>query len=521
MKNSFIAAWIILFQFSFAQYGVFDSSFNNGFGHNRTVFGGDSKAESILFQNNGKIIFAGNSNEGTTYGNAYVGLVRLNNDGTFDSTFGNNGTMRLSVNNQSFSYFSSIKNIDDHSYYLVTSYGSYRLTKLNEDCIVDTTFGNNGTINFNYGYSFSNVSINVNSNGSFRAVGMAKQTSTSAAGVLIGNYNNDGTVNTSYGNNGFVFLPLDDIPSTNYSGFPIFLNDGKILVLGNYVFTDNDSVQKRNFFLKKFNTDGTVDTTYGNNGKILSNVISSAYYYELESDDTVSVLGNPSLTYLNSQRRTIKPVKFDNNGNLINAPIVYSSIPLLNASIYNVIKQQDGKVLSSGSWMSEVPVDQSDSYICRFMPDGTNDPTFGDNGKFTAAFGGIDYIIKIAFDPDGKLVFAGTTIYNGHYEYIMGRLLTGVTLGIIDFSEPNDFNFYPNPSNGIITIDYKLAEETKLSLSLYDYGGKKVKDIFMNELRKSGTNKEEIDITPFQKGIYLLIFSDENSNKIVKKIIIR
>ena len=76
----------------------------------------------------------------------------------------------------------------------------------------------------------------------------------------------------------------------------------------------------------------------------------------------------------------------------------------------------------------------------------------------------------------------------------------------------NNFKIYPNPSKGIISIDFDQTTEIK-SLNIYSVLGQKV--FVSNEPIISNT---AIDISVLRTGIYFLEFIDKENNTILKKI---
>ncbi|NHM06947.1 T9SS type A sorting domain-containing protein [Flavobacterium sp. CYK-4] len=523
MKHPILfSLFLVISQFSFAQYGDLDPTFH-GTGQNGSLFEGDSRARSIIFQENGKVIFAGNADYATTLGDKLVGLIRVNEDGNFDTTFGTDGVIRMRVKNASFTNFGSLLKIDDSSYYLVSYYGErYSLTKLNLDCVVDTSFGTNGTFDLVYGTIFNAANVKVAPDGSFTASGKAKQTSSGPIGLALGKYFSNATVDTSFGNNGFLFFPLNDIPASsadNISGSLYPLSDGKYLVLGNYVYTDAGNVQRRNYFIKKFNADATVDNSYGTSGVMLSNAISSAYLTKVADDGSVSLLANPVTTYLNSPPTSIRTIKFDASGNLVAEPVIYYGSTLPNTYIFSVLEQEDGKIVFAGQYMDNPPLTGTDSFVIRCLPNGNYDSTFGNNGIFKAAFGGNENISRIAFDSQGRLVFAGTRIFNGHWEYLMGRLTTGIVLGNLDFNTGASLTVYPNPVQSATVLHYELAQEQKISIGLYDLTGRLVRKFATDATRNQGAHQETLDFQSLGKGTYLLQLSSAEQISSTVKII--
>src|SRR6185369_7533814 len=71
--------------FAIARYNS-DGSLDTNFGTNGKVIAGFSQAYSIVIQSDSKIIVAGTASDPFS-----LALVRLNEDGSFDTTFGING----------------------------------------------------------------------------------------------------------------------------------------------------------------------------------------------------------------------------------------------------------------------------------------------------------------------------------------------------------------------------------------------------------------------------------------------
>lgn len=62
--------------------------------------------------------------------------------------------------------------------------------------------------------------------------------------------------------------------------------------------------------------------------------------------------------------------------------------------------------------------------------------------------------------------------------------------------EANEFTIYPNPSNGLITVDFPYKDGSSYSLEIYDQSGRKI----LSQKNINSTNNV-IDLKEFQKGI--------------------
>jgi len=118
-----------------------------------------------------------------------------------------------------------------------------------------------------------------------------------------------------------------------------------------------------------------------------------------------------------------------------------------------------------------------------------------------------DYADNISRDPE-----------EGNYSFTI--LLTGIqeTRDI-----PDKFVLFspkPNPSVGIIEIQYGLPEKTNISLRIYDIQGRLVKSIFSGS-KDAGYYRLRINSKDLSSGIYFLRFEAEGYNTTRKLLILR
>jgi serralysin len=222
-----------------------------------------------------------------------------------------------------------------------------------------------------------------------------------------GNYtavrlNADGSLDSSYSGDGIAFVPRNLDPEDDADYAMAVQADGKIL-----------SLQSRPDGLKveRFNVDGTLDTTFGNNGAARLDVPIGT--------DGMAIYTTPDGSSYVSLRGTSQAVvfKLDSSGNAAN-DFGDDGVLILNPTGYygtgNIatVVQSDGSVLL-GSWLyvgSEGPHDPGNPVyaIQRLAADGDLDTRFGENGVvyFDAALG-LDYRSAITVQADGKIIVAG------------------------------------------------------------------------------------------------------------------
>jgi hypothetical protein len=79
----------------------------------------------------------------------------------------------------------------------------------------------------------------------------------------------------------------------------------------------------------------------------------------------------------------------------------------------------------------------------------------------------------------------------------------------------NTISLYPNPADNMVTIENSGIEKIS-KLDIYDITSKRIYTLSNNSL-----NKISIDVSQFDKGIYLIELSSENNSKITKKLILK
>jgi uncharacterized delta-60 repeat protein len=138
-------------------------------------------------------------------------------------------------------------------------------------------------------------------------------------------------------------------------------SDGKIVVAG----TADSAIGRDGFALSRYNSNGTLDTTFGTGGKVTT-VFNGGY-----------------------------------------------------DGCYSVIQQSDGKIVVAGYADNG---SNRDFALSRYNSNGSLDTTFGTGGKVTTDFnGGDDYASSLALQPDGNIVLVGYSDNNFAIARYLGR----------------------------------------------------------------------------------------------------
>ena len=156
---------------------------------------------------------------------------------------------------------------------------------------LDPTFGNGGKVVTDFNNSTDWLSrIAVQADGKIVAIG---DTHPSHKGALA-RYNPDGTLDATFGNGGKVITVANVRESA--AGL-LILPDGKIMISGSI---DLPSSSDTSFVLLRYNSDGSVDSTFGNGGMVTTNVGSDddqAYAIALQSDGKIVAAGRRGIQF--------------------------------------------------------------------------------------------------------------------------------------------------------------------------------------------------------------------------------
>lgn len=207
-------------------------------------------------QSDGKFVVTGSANIG---GLLNWLVARINTDGTLDTTF--NGTGYWTHGDLSAD--AELSGIDIQSDGKIVACGWWTSTynegvvRLNSDGTPDTTFGTSGI--FTYGTNGLGYTAKVLSSGKILIGGTTLRSGVWQFSLL--QLNSNGTVNSSFGTSGIVF-PLT--PGENgYVTAIAIQNDGKILLGGE---SSSDNTHYDQMAIARLNANGSTDTTFNSTG---------------------------------------------------------------------------------------------------------------------------------------------------------------------------------------------------------------------------------------------------------------
>ena len=453
--------------FAFAKYnaeGVPAPEFGV-FGYITYNFSNDQQfsndASSVALQPDGKFIVAGNSLVNTGASNGFV--ARFDPNGSLDRNFNNQSGYTLITTPASGPGTREVTSVTVQSDGKILVLGNYEgdtdagifISRFNSDGSRDTIFGNNGQVILSvFNGGGLGQDILVLSDGKILVVGATANIISQTIKPAIFKFNTNGSRDTSFGSNG---IATTSFSSSNDIALALDVQaDGKIIIAGASNFDlggTNGSIA-----IARFNSNGVIDNTFGSGGKVTTNVgsfIDTAADVKVQTDGKI-VIGGGSCTDGNCDGGLGLLFRYNSNGSLDTSfdgdgkIILQSTPPGLNTAIGAIALQTDGKIVVSG--VTTTTVNQSDTLVARFNPNGSFDTGFGTNGIATSDIGGTDQLaFDVALQSDGKILAIGSSQMGSRTDFAVWRFLgDGETVSnnkaMFDFDGDNQNRYFHLPS---------------------------------------------------------------------------
>jgi len=384
----------------FLASGFNDSEFNIEDNYN----GPSTTVNTVVIQPDGKILLGGAFTTFNSLAPSY--FVRLNSDGTRDTTFTtNNGTGSNGVVN-AIAVQSDGKILLGGTFTAFNNVSSTRIVRLNADGTVDTTFATNTGA----GASFTVSAIAVQSDGKI-LVGGNFTTFNNVTVNFIVRLNADGTRDTGFvTNNGGGGL--------NSAVNTIAIqSDGKIVIGGGFTIINGTTVN----FIARLNTDGTRDTTFTTNTGTGANLTVNTV--AIQSDGKI-VLGGGFSTFNGTTVNRIVRLNIDGTRD---TTFTTNAGTGANDAVNAIAIQSDGKIMLVGVFTTFNSL--SASRLIRLNADGTIDAPFRTNIDNGASSG----IRTVAIQSDGNIILGGDlTSFTDIPVRFLARLASAGTL--LDFT---------------------------------------------------------------------------------------
>ena len=405
--------------------GELDTSFN-GTGRVRVQAGAaNDQIERIATQIDGKIVIAGYSNNAA--GNEDFAVLRLNVDGTLDTSFNGTGKILKAIG-PGTDYATGLAIQPDGK--IIVSGAAFNgvdddiaLIRLNPDGTMDGSFGSGGIVTTSIRGQDRGSALALQYDGKIVVAGYVY--SPKGNGMVLVRYNADGSLDTGFGNGGIVEDHGGgawDFGARDVKVQP----DGKIVVAGEGY---RDNLILVVFAAARFLPDGTPDAAFGSGGKVFSQVrggVSRAFSLALGEDGAIFLGGSSSDGKGEFSDYTAARYRADGS---LDPAFGAGGVAITHVGDWintgrAVSIQPDGRILLAGTRFENFTVYQNFG-IVRYGSDGIPDLTFGANGLVNVDWdSGFDNATAMDIQADGKILVAGTAANNRQVQtFAMVRLL--------------------------------------------------------------------------------------------------
>ena len=368
---------------------------------------------------------------------------------------------------------------------------------------LDPTFGEGGRVVTDLGGDDSAAGMAIQPDG--RIVVVGQRVAGGGGGFVVSRYLTDGSLDPSFGEDGSVTTDIGQIDGANAV---VLQGDGRIVVagfaqspgaddvdvavarylgggeldasfgIGGVVTTDisgDDAAldvalqpdgaivvagrairRGFDFALARYLPDGTLDRSFGVGGKVRTEFSGNevALAVAIQDDGRIQAVGN----VFNQRQSNFALARYLASGDLDpsfgdDGRVTTAFGPGSNAAT-DVVLQDDGAIVVAGSVVP--PRRASNWALARYLPDGELDQTFGAHGRVRTSFGPLDdFALALVLQPDGRFVAAGTaTGVDGGPDVAVARYLS---TGALDDSFGED---------GQVTTDFDGGEDYALDVAL-------------------------------------------------------
>ena len=371
---------------------------------------------------------------------------------------------------------------------------------------LDSSFGQGGILTTNVtGYGEYGYDLTFQQDGKFVVTGF---TSTPIGNdLLVYRYLPNGILDTSFNHTGWAQYGEDH---QSEGGYRILIQpDQKILVAGILAFHHSPG---QYLVLTRLLPNGQLDSSFGEDGYVKLYSGTGVIPIGLFWSEGKIIFGNSdsSLVLLNEDGSFDET--FGNNGVVENWMNIYYS--------REMVLQEDKKILFCGQ-TGDYPDYQT--CLARFMPDGSPDTSFADNGALILNISDSTNVWwRVATAPNNRIVVAGTANNgnNGITDLALAQIISDLSIGTLDAPEHlHEVLLYPNPIQSKEVLEYALTTEKHVEVSLWDLNGRLLETLTPSTIRGIGNHKESITLSnTLPSGQYYVVISSENFKKSIKII---
>lgn len=501
------------------------------------------QADGIAAQADGKIVVVGTDDAGDDFV-----VIRLNANGSLDQSFGEGG--RVVTDFLEGADVARAVAIQPDGKIVVAgtarrSVGNrpnFAVARYETNGALDASFSGDGKLVIEFGTS-EGFAVVVQPDGKILVAGYDFSViSGTEANFAVARTNADGTLDTTFDGDG---KASTDFFAGNDIAFDLALQpDGKIVAAGTKDIGKNPA---QDFALVRYNANGSLDASFGNNGKVTTDFFSNlddAKAVAVQTDGKI-VVGGSAVTAANTSFALARyesggslDASFDGDGKAI------TDFGGAFSAISDIVVQSSGKIIAVGKTLIKTG---SFFAIARFKKDGSLDPKFDFDGRIIAefenSFGG-GAATAAALETDGRLVVTGVISPTAS---AVARYLLGTAMADFDGDGTTDLSFFRR-SQAIWFLRQSTegaektvfgSEQSEIVPADYDGDGRTDVAVFLNgrwQIQRSTLGRRNVnfgaagdvpvpadydgdgraDIAVFRQGIWFFLDSSTNQFRAVQ-----
>jgi len=393
--------------------GDLDVTFGTG---GRVASAENVNESAVALQSDGRIVVAGSTRSSIfPFSDQDFVVIRYNSDGSLDGTFGTGG--KVTTDFPGRADLASALALQSDGKIVVAGRSSLHtglfsiaddiaLARYNSDGSLDGTFGTGGKVTTDF-YNDLDVALGLALQSDGKIVVAGATRTSRLQDIALARYNSDGSLDGTFGTGGKVTTDFPGLGS--WASAVALQSDGKIVAAGG---TGSYTAYNGNFVLARYNSDGSVDTTFGAAGKVITDFYNpqgddAAYALALQSNGKIVAAGGGSST-----ESGLRLARYNSDGSL--DPTFGIGGKVTNgADARSLAIQSDGKVVI-GTLLS----------LVRYNNDGSVDTTFGTGGNVS----GDILATGVALQSDEKIVLAGYSPISAASDFALVRYNNGLPI---------------------------------------------------------------------------------------------
>lgn len=351
----------------------------------------------------------------------YVGCDASSVSADLDSTFGSNGKITTDFFSAEDKANAIAIQSDGKIVVAGVAYNGadadFAIARYETSGMLDTSFASTGKVTTNISANDEARSLAIQSDGKIVVAGTTS--TTTASQIAVARYNTDGSLDTTFSGDGKV-ITLISLTHDEANGV-VIQTDGKVVVGGSTKTGSNFD-----FALVRYDTAGTLDTTFSADGKVTTPMGTGedrGASLSYRSDGTLLLAGSSKNGTTNDYALArylttgALDTSFGSTGKVISNFL--TSPTSSDESIFAVGRQADGKVVAAG-FLNAGATDLI--LLARYTTAGLLDTTFGSNGKATVSFTDTSGTYNaqgraIALESNGGMYLAGFVAPDAGFDF--------------------------------------------------------------------------------------------------------